>query len=435
MKNLYTKIGKTVVILNLLCQASYSSENIPDLDAAWSMFYGNSAPKLSHVIGMPKINSKQAVNAQNPIRVAVLECSTVKPEACNLSESCFLPDSLLQDEDREHATMVANIIKSISLTAQIHSYAAHKTTNQWIQALNQVAAMPNIDVINMSMGFSTINGQLNFLEDSFLSKAMESAADAGKILVLAFGNQREILGNAEHEFFCEMLQNMAKRPQMKGRLILVSNSEYSKSNDKMSKSSSHVYSPCQYAITAPGTDITTLSDKDKVSTSSGTSFAAPIVSGIIAELLKDLQGYKDLYLAFNLGTNEDFKDLIIQEILKNTRKSDLRGNPLSVEFGQGIINYQQAKNVLEGHLDELINQTLEVRTAAEAKAAAEAKETIVNNYLLRYEEINNEIKKIREQLTENEMMLLSAISRLCAQIDTLESEQTEISKKIIELTV
>lgn len=230
---------------------------------------------------------------------------------------------------------------------------------------------PNIDIINLSIGPSDCNDVSDWIAGGDIYKALVQAVEAGKIIVKTFGNDKQNLSNKEHKKYCNTFTTLSEDTKMKGLIVLVANSEYSKNTDLLSACSNYPYEACKYAITGPGTDITALTNIDAYKTYSGTSMAAPIVSGIIAQLLYDFREHRKIFGEMDLGSDILYKSIILKGLFESARTTGLDGKTLDIKFGRGIINYQKAHEAIDAHLRNKINSKFSDFDNHEAKRREE----------------------------------------------------------------
>lgn len=193
----------------------------------------------------------------------------------------------------------------------------------FMYALNYVRSLSDIVVVNLSWGFG--GKQYRKPIHKLIEKAMLDVMASGKIIVLSSGNT----GNCySSDPYTKSVINLAKKA--KGRLIIVGaysvHCEYGTSLAPFSAYADKKIAP--YFITAPGDDISsyvpTSLQPDGDGVSSGTSMAAPAVSGLIARIATD------------------FPLLTVDEISKLVRESsekivDRNGDVL-IKYGCGILD-------------------------------------------------------------------------------------------------
>lgn len=370
-KNISLKVALSALLLGVSCQSGYSMEKTQTLDCEW--LYG--APKMSEVIGMKCLNNpKSSQHNNNGINVAVLD-TYVNPKVIALSKSCEIKAPLNYDfTENYHGTHVASTIKEISPSVKFYNDLGpgqHITLETAIRKV--IYENKEVDVINLSLGYNKTEDLEAITQGGRTFLPMAAAAKAGKIMVKSLGNEYNKFSKEQHEVYCELLMQMAEDPEMRGRLLLVANADTSEYKDLLDISSNRPHRPCKYVITAPGTNITARVHINKYKTDSGTSMAAPIVSGIIAQLLFDFREERKIYMENNLGNVDrsdrkfkdlnveldgKFKDIIVDGVLLNARKTSLiNAGALGVEFGQGIVNYDNAKRSIKLQLHEIFSKT------------------------------------------------------------------------------
>lgn len=200
----------------------------------------------------------------------------------------------------------------------------------FMYALNYVRSLSDIVVVNLSWGFG--GKQYRKPIHKLIEKAMLDVMASGKIIVLSSGNT----GNCySSDPYTKSIISLAKKA--KGRLIIVGaysvHCEYGTSLAPFSAYADKKIAP--YFITAPGDDISsyvpTSLQPDGDGISSGTSMAAPAVSGLIARIATD------------------FPLLTVDEISKLVRESsekivDRNGDVL-IKYGCGILDTDLAYRV------------------------------------------------------------------------------------------
>ena len=120
-------------------------------------------------------------------------------------------------------------------------------------------------ILNLSLGSSLPFGQ---------DDALRKAVNAGQLVVAAAGNN----GSANPDYPAQY----AKESWAKGQIIAVGALDQS---GEMAFSSNRAGNTANYFVVAPGTWIASTSGANQYSYMSGTSMAAPIVSGVAADIL------------------------------------------------------------------------------------------------------------------------------------------------------
>lgn len=215
-------------------------------------------------------------------------------------------------DDNGHGTNVAGIIGSRSKIAGLSGvapdaelYAVKAFNSQGEARLSDIldglewCVKHDIKLVNLSFGLPTDHKALHL--------AVKKAAKAGVILVCAAGNEGGV--------------NSVLYPAKYPETVCISASDV---EDRLAPFSS---TGPEVALIAPGKNIITTDSKGKYSQKSGTSFAAPHVTGVLALLL-------GFYLSPFAGRDLPAEDLI--EILKSSAQ------PLpslaNTEQGSGLVN-------------------------------------------------------------------------------------------------
>jgi thermitase len=173
-----------------------------------------------------------------------------------------------------------------------------------------------VQIINMSFGLAS--------NPESLEEAVDYAVAQGVIMIAAVGND----GTGTLYF-----------PAAYENVIGVGSVNNDKSLSDVSQRNSSVF------VTAPGSDVISLNIGGGYRTDSGTSFAAPLVTGIVA-ILKQIDSTLDV---------EDIKSLLA------ATAEDLWGDGYSIYFGHGLVDVQALMEVmLSGFIPGDINSDGEV---------------------------------------------------------------------------
>jgi len=201
----------------------------------------------------------------------------------------------------------------------------------FVKALDLARTSP-ASIINISMKISHSGREVS----PNVVNALFRLAQSEKIIVIAAGNDGIPM---HHSAYSQSLMDLASSLQMNGHMLVVGAMTYKDGQEQLAPFSNYPGpSPYNkdYFITAPGVEITSSFTGKTFGNLSGTSMAAPIVSGVAA-LLKERFP--------KLPNNK-----IVSLMLESARKTSLKeGIPLPKEhFGQGVINAAAAIRQGEG---------------------------------------------------------------------------------------
>ena len=168
-------------------------------------------------------------------------------------------------------------------------------------ALYHAANRPEVRVINMSF--------CDYEESSILETAVSYAADAGKILVAASGNEGDE-AEAGQTSIPSAYENVISVGATDQENVIAYFSQY---NDKVD-------------LCAPGVETLTLGQEDTYVAPSGTSFSSPIVAGAAAVLV---------------AADPSLTPLQVETLLKETAL-DLSGQGRDDYYGYGLIQLDKA---------------------------------------------------------------------------------------------
>lgn len=236
------------------------------------------------------------------------------------------------EEGEDHANHVSSIIhhlvpdsrlRVISLNDEPSIKDESSYNARLIKAID-VAIKSKVDFINISLMIHPDNDENGKISKD-LRKAFYKARDAGIGIIKSAGNKHEVIGSTPYT------QSLAKLLyKMKGSMVLaVATTRSSNSHQILADYSNKAGVAYKYTVSAPGTDVLAYGASNKLVRMSGTSMAAPVVTGTAA-LLK-----------------ETYPDLTATEILKSIRRSaqkvSLDQNGFLLEdYGRGFVNFSTA---------------------------------------------------------------------------------------------
>jgi subtilisin family serine protease len=254
------------------------------------------------------------------VRVGVIDSGVAShPDLENISKDSF--DIIKGDNECDdtfgHGTFVSGIIgANVNNGIGIAGIAPNseivvikcfsgKTTkvSYVISAINYATTM-NLDVLNMSFGVSFTNA--NGGNSLALKEAVDNLYDSGTIIVAAIGNS----GNSTL-YYPAAYDNVIGVGSVDSEFVAADSSQHNES----------------VFVTAPGENIYGLWSPNTeenlyYNTCSGTSFAAPYVTGLIA-------------IAKSYNKNFDFNDIC--NLLKNSTK-DYGDKGYDTTYGWGVVN-------------------------------------------------------------------------------------------------
>lgn len=238
-----------------------------------------------------------------------------------------------------HGNHVTNIIHNIAPNV-IVSYCntnfdengepVAETNDQAVRCLNTKIS-PKIAFINLSMKLNDRNHKL--MPEA--ADAIRAVTQAGIGIVMGLGNDSN---SANGKIYAQSLIELAKEPEIKGRLLLVAASEYSPEGvEYIAPYSNHPTKVVDkhFVITAPGTNILSKGVKKIPLVMSGTSQATPIVTGVSV-----------LLQSFLTSRGLDASSERVFDLLKRSaRMTTSDKKRINVTFGNGIVNLGGAMNL------------------------------------------------------------------------------------------
>ena len=280
----------------------FDTPSVKDFDAMWS----------HDVLGIEYATS-EGLNGKD-VRIAVID-SGIDAQNKNINNESvengfdYLRKTSLMSDSYGHGTYVAQVlcgigdcgVKGVSQKAALiplRCFSNEKSNISYIiQAIYDAVDIYHCDIINMSFGMES--------ESVLLHEAIQYAYESGVIMVAAAGNVTE---NAE--------QGTIFYPAAFPEVIGVGAINHELMVSAFSQQTTAV------SVCAPGEGLIMISPSGSPIMQSGTSFAAPFVTGEIA-LLKQLDGHID---AYNVDT-------ILRE-----RSVDLGETGYDTIFGYGLPN-------------------------------------------------------------------------------------------------
>lgn len=291
--------------------------------------YSPSKTKVLENWGIKKIQANEAwkITKGTGIKVAFLDtgASLNHPdlrEAIKGGINILNPNSLPKD-DNGHGTHVAGIIGArlndfgvTGVAPESHLYAVKTFDSKGEANLSDIAQGlewcldQEIKLVNLSFGLPK--------DHRLLRSMVKKAASAGLIMVCAAGNEGR-----------EGLEDSVLYPARYSETIAVSASTQDDGFADFSSKGAEV------DYIAPGTDILSTAPKGRYDTKSGTSFAAPHVTGVLALLL----GY---------GSTPYAKSAVEPSGLRNVLTNTAQKLPMLTrdEQGHGLVNAVRAVSYL-----------------------------------------------------------------------------------------
>ncbi|MBO5401969.1 MAG: S8 family serine peptidase [Clostridia bacterium] len=264
----------------------------------------------------------------NNIKIGMIEKGTI-PESTAVLPSGHVTIQTGLNVPDDHSTMVAEIIlsngsyKGIVPDANLYCTAFSYFTNmcsrtEWL--LSQ-----NVHIINMSFGYTNDFGVYNFID-----KWVDHIANSHSVhVVVAAGN----VENLSHPYHYVMHPAIAYNVVTVGNLDDKNTAMWNDDEINPSSCYQEVYvndvatTANKPDLVAPGTDITTSSGY----TNTGTSFAAPHVAGIMAQLIQQMPA---------LATLQDLmKAILTASISHSEHQYDSNDANFDI-YGAGVVNAQ-----------------------------------------------------------------------------------------------
>lgn len=251
-----------------------------------------------------------------------------------------------------HANHVASIVESIAnnselqvINFQAENYNPTSNTSDpipYLRGLDRARKSgKKPSFINLSLQFPSAEGQSlldSELQDVFKEKLIQLANENIGI-VLALGNDQASTADSQ---YLKSLVDLSKDPRMKGRMILVVASDFVDGDYAFADDISNYpgdEEDGKRIIAAPGTRILAAGAADIPLIKSGTSMAAPMVTGVCA-LIEE-------YLKKKFNVDEIDADIVFNILLDSAFDVNLNGQALGYKFGNGIVNPLGALKYIE----------------------------------------------------------------------------------------
>jgi hypothetical protein len=248
--------------------------------------------------------------------------------------------------DHSHGTNVWSCIGSkldgkLLGTAPDASFALFKTEDvfsetrleeaNWLFAAERADSL-GVDVINTSLGYTTFdNSRQNYSyqdldgDKALITRAADWAASKGIIVVVSAGNS----GNDSWKYI--------GTPADADSVISVGAVDSDENYASFSSLGPRVDGMVKPEVSAKGLRTTLSTDQNSVVLGNGTSFAAPLIAGMMANFVQ----------AFPSLSAMELRDILIQS-------GSVYGNP-NEKLGHGIPNYLRAKDI--ANIQNLIKST------------------------------------------------------------------------------
>lgn len=214
----------------------------------------------------------------------------------NKGHGTFVSGMITADENDSGVTGIAPLADIVPLKCFDNGVKTRVSTI--ISAIEAAVEVYDCDIINMSFGITSYSEKLE--------EAVKNAVDKGVILVASVGN-----GGGEGLYY----------PAAYDEVIGVGSVDKNNEKSYFSQYNSSVF------VTAPGEEVISTSKDGGYSAKSGTSFSAPLVSGMIAVMK---------------SVDEDISFCEVKEYLKSSSSIPANESEASEgyceEYGYGIIN-------------------------------------------------------------------------------------------------
>lgn len=171
------------------------------------------------------------------------------------------------------------------------------------------------DIINLSLFSADTNGVIR--------GALQEAAQRDRIIVIASGNNSRTEVSSPANYVID--------PLVAGNAIAVGSVD---ANGNFSSFSNQCGRVAQYCLVAPGTAVTGTRVGGGITTASGTSFAAPHVSGALAVLKSMFPGQS--------------AEALVNRVLSTARPLDGSADGISAVWGHGLLDLEAAVSPVGG---------------------------------------------------------------------------------------
>ena len=260
-----------------------------------------------------------------------------------------IPDFRLSDDHVDHGTHVAGIIQRVVPKADIRMMSITIDPYDF-----KLLVQEDMDVINASA----------FMSGEWLVREIVEGLDRGMIFVMAAGNESRNLSYGGDIIRNILLRIEALKPERMHQIVLAVNldrfemwgqkrqrSWWSSMEAQRFKlhSSSNTPGPfyAHICLAAPGVRVQSDLANGKEGEMTGTSMAAPIVTGVIAKLMSAYD-----HMRGKSATTPEEKShrarAVITALYRGAKKTQSNGAPLPADiFGQGVVDFEGSLNWLK----------------------------------------------------------------------------------------
>ncbi len=253
-----------------------------------------------------------------------------------------IPDFRLKSDHVDHGTHVAGIIQRVVPKADIRMMSITIDPYDF-----KLLIQEDMDVINASA----------FMSGEWLVREIVEGLDQGLIFVMAAGNESRNLSYGGEIIRNILLRIEALRPDLMHQVVLAVNLDrneiWGQKRERSWRStmesekfklheSSNIPGPfyAHICMAAPGVRVQSDLANGKEGEMTGTSMAAPIVTGVIAKLMSAY----DHLRGQTPRTAEEKKrraKMVIAALYRGAKKTQNNGVPLPADiFGQGVVDFE-----------------------------------------------------------------------------------------------